>query len=73
MWVSVFSVRDAVTEVDLEPEQRRRPVPGSGSCRDGVVHGEVHELAGGVLVGEVALGLDRFAHLRLSASIALVV
>jgi hypothetical protein len=31
--------------------------------RDGVGDGEVDQLAGGVLVGEVALGLERLAQL----------
>ena len=49
--------------MDFEREQRCRPVPGPGPLRDGVLQGEVDELAGGVLVGEAALGLDRLAQL----------
>jgi hypothetical protein len=33
------------------------------SRRDGIVHGEVDEFAGGVIGGEAALGLDGFAQL----------
>ena len=49
--------------MDLERQQRRGPVPASGPLRDGVDEREVDQLAGGVLVGEVALGLERLAQL----------
>ena len=46
--------------MDFEREQRCRPVPRSRPLRDGVLKGEVDELAGGVLVGEAALGDNAF-------------
>ena len=53
----------SVSELDLEREQCFRPAAGSCPLRCGVLDCEVDELAGGVLAGEAALGLDRFAEL----------
>ena len=49
--------------MDLERQERCRPIPGSGPLRDRVGDGEVDELSGGLLVGEVSFGLDRFPQL----------
>jgi hypothetical protein len=59
----VVSVGQPVAEVDLEPQQRCRPVARFGPRGHGVGDGEVDQLAGGLFVGEVALGLDRLAQL----------
>ena len=61
--MSACGVRDAVAEVDLERQQGHGPVARPGPRRDGVGEGEVDQFAGGVFVGEVALGLDRLAQL----------
>ena len=48
-WVSSCGVRHAVTEVDLERQQRCRPAPRPGPLWGCVLQGEVDELASGVL------------------------
>ncbi len=59
-------------EVDLECQQDCGPVAGLGPGGDGVGEREVDQLAGGVLVGEVALGLDRLAQLAGNRSRGLI-
>jgi hypothetical protein len=47
-------VGDAVAEVDLEREQRCGPAAGFRPLRDGMLQGEVDELACGILGREAA-------------------
>jgi hypothetical protein len=49
--------------VDLEREQGCRPVARSRPRRHGVDDGEIDQFLGGLLVGEVSFGFDRFAQL----------
>jgi hypothetical protein len=49
--------------VDLERDERSVPVVGLSPGLLGVDDREVDEFAGGVFVGEVAAGFDRFADL----------
>jgi hypothetical protein len=49
--------------VDFEREQRCRPGPGSRPRWDGVLGGEVEQLAGGVLGREMPFGFDGFKQL----------
>jgi hypothetical protein len=57
------SVGQSVSEVDLEASKCGGPVVGGPPFRFGPLNGEVDELGGGLLVGEVAAGLDRLAQL----------
>jgi hypothetical protein len=63
LWLSACGVGQPLAEVDLERQQRDGPVAGSGPLRDRVGDGEVDQLAGGVLVGEVSFGLQGLAEL----------
>jgi hypothetical protein len=56
-------VGQSFSEVDLERQQRCRPVASLRPRRYGVGDREVDEFPGGFFVGEVPLGLDRFAEL----------
>jgi len=54
----VVSVWEPVSEVDLECEHYLCPAAGPGPLRDRVLNCEIDQLAGRVLSGKVALGLD---------------
>ena len=56
-------LRESVAEVDLEREQRGRPVARSRPRWHGVDDGEIDQFLGGLLVGEMSFRLDRLAQL----------
>jgi hypothetical protein len=60
MWWSAW---ESVSEVDLERGAGRGPGAVASPFGVGLDDGEVDELGGGLFVGEVAAGLDRFADL----------
>src|SRR5688500_7648674 len=61
--MSDCGVGELVAEVDAEGGQRRAPVVGVAPLALGAGDGQEQQLAGGVLVGEAAAGLDVLADL----------
>src|SRR4051795_5088844 len=64
MWWSAW---ESVSEVDFERGARRCPGAVAPPFGVGLDDGEVDELGGGLFVGEVPAGLDRFADLAVQA------
>src|SRR3954454_745353 len=64
MWWSAW---ESVSEVDLEGGAGRGPCAVALPLGVGAHDREVDELGGGLLVGEVPTGLDRFADLAVQA------
>src|SRR3954470_10517342 len=58
-----MSAGEPVSEGDFEAAERAGPVVGLAPLALGSLDGEVDELRGGLLVGEVPAGLDAFADL----------